>query len=100
MGWSGWENAAHPGSLHLGGERIEWQALGRLRAGFAPQKQCNFFGCGSVYTVPGAECGMESGNGETGDGGREAAGGGARPILWNSYGLPMEFLWSNTPAAG
>ncbi len=41
----------------------------------------------------GAECGMESGHGE-------AEGGGARQILWNPYGVPMEQHASNTPAAG
>ena len=72
----------------MGGERIEWQALGRLRARFAPQQQCNFFGSGSVDIVPAAECGMEGGNGE-------AEGGGARQILWNSYGTPMEPLYGH-----
>ena len=33
-------------------------------------------------------------------GGRTGAAGGRKTtlILWNPYGTPMEFLWSNTPA--
>jgi hypothetical protein len=93
------------GSLYLGGERIEWQALGRLRAGFAPQKQCNFFGCGCVDIVPAAECGRESGNGEPGAGRQRVEEPGKSygiPMepLWSSYGVPMEQHAYNTPGTG
>jgi hypothetical protein len=83
-----WPKTGSSGKFMPGWGGIEWQALGRLRARFAPQQQCNFFGSGSVDIVPAAECGMEGGNGE-------AEGGGARQILWNPYGTPMESLWSS-----
>jgi hypothetical protein len=69
----------------------EWQALGRLRAGFAPQKQCNFFGSGSVY-IKGRRK-----NAECRSGGRTGSAGGRNTtlILWNPYGTPMEYLWNS-----
>jgi hypothetical protein len=42
-----------------------------------------------------AECRKRIGEWEWGGEGREAEGGGVRQILWNPYGVPMEFLWSS-----
>jgi hypothetical protein len=41
----------HPGSLCLGGKRIELQAVGRLMGEFAPQKRRNHFGRASVPII-------------------------------------------------
>jgi hypothetical protein len=30
-------------------------------------------------------------------GGRQKYKANPMELLWNSYGIPMEFLWSNTP---
>ena len=79
-----------PGSLCLAGERMEWQALGRLRARFVPQQQCNFWGSGSVY-IKGRSGGPDR------VGGRQKYNANPMEYLWSSYGIPMESLWSNTP---
>jgi hypothetical protein len=68
--------------------------LGRPRVGLAAQKQCNF--SAAAASISKAEGRMQ--NAEVG--GRTGSAGGRNTtlILWNPYGVPMEFLWSNTRA--
>ena len=84
-GTPGEESSVHPGSLCLGGGRMELLGAGKPEAASAPQPRCNFSAmAASIY---GEECGVRN---------REAEGGENGQFLWKLYETCMEYVWNNT----
>jgi hypothetical protein len=74
--------------------------LGRLRVGLAAQKHCNLLGAaGSISKAEGRMPKAEGRRQKCGPdrvGGRQKYNANPMESLWSTYGIPMEFLWSNT----